>query len=351
MAVLAAAVIAAPLLTLGAPAFADDTDGIGAAPSSGNGPDSRTRFSYQIGPGQTVSDFFFVKNSGTTQQTVKIFATDAYTADDGELSLLPTDQKATDTGSWVTFDDGSDARELTLEPNTSITAQFTVTVPEDAAPGDHVGAMVVSSQSASGQVVVDSRVASRLYVRVKGELQPNLTVSNIAASYAPEFNPLDGTVTVKVTLKNTGNVALGAKASFGVRVLGLVVAQTELQEVPEILPGGSRSLSVQVPGVGQLGLLSPYVQMLPTVDKEVLDPGPLASVNRDTVVVAVPWVLVVVLVLAALFWLFLRIRNARDETAARRWIEFTEAEARRKAVLEGTSSTDELSAASRDGVR
>ena len=103
-------------------------------------------------------------------------------------------------------------------------------------------------------------------------------------------------MTVKVTLKNTGNVALGAKASFGVRVLGLVVAQTELQEVPEILPGGSRSLSVQVPGVGQLGLLSPYVQMLPTVDKEVLDPGPLASVNRDTVVVAVPWVLVVVLV-------------------------------------------------------
>lgn len=182
---IAATLVAAPILATGSPAFADDTDGIGAAPSDGVGPDTRTRFSYQIGPGQQVSDFFFVKNSGTTKQTVKIFATDAYTADDGELSLLPTDQKAKDAGSWVTFEDGSAVRELTLEPSTSIVTQFTVTVPADAAPGDHVGGMVVSSQSGSGQVLVDSRVASRLYIRVKGDIQPNLTVSNISAIYSP----------------------------------------------------------------------------------------------------------------------------------------------------------------------
>ena len=65
----------------------------------------------------------------------------------------------------------------------------------------------------------------------------------------------------------------------------------------------------------------------------VPDPGP--TVNRDTVTFAVPWLLLVLLVIAAAIWGFLRLRRARDEKTARDWIAYTEAEARRKARDEG----------------
>jgi hypothetical protein len=313
------------------PAHADDTNGISGSPADENGADGRSRFDYQVQPGQVIEDSYLVRNTGTTAQTMKLFGTDAYNTEDGSYGLLETGTAPADSGSWISFG-GTGVVDIPLEPGATQFVPFTVTVPADARPGDHAGGIVISTTSIDGQILVDRRVATRVYVRVPGELQPALTISSIAAEYDGQINPLDGTTTITFTVQNSGNVALGATMVAGVNTyLGIGAGQKTREELSEMLPGSTRTITLTVPGVPQLGYLNPYVSLAPTVDDNALDPGPLQTVNRDTVAFAMPWLLLALVVLGLAVWGFLRIRRARDEKTARDWISYTEAEARRKA--------------------
>jgi hypothetical protein len=330
---LAALFVAGILVSLSSAskAFADDSDGISGAPASENGPDNRTRLSYQAAPGQHIDDFYVLRNTGTTPQALKVFATDAYNTDDGSYGLLETDAAPKDAGNWVTFEGGAKQLTVPLDPGASQVIPFFLDVPADAAPGDHAAGIVISVTSPQGQILVDRRVATRLYVRVPGDLQPNLTISSITASYDAQLNPIDGASTVTFTVRNGGNVALGANMVIGVNTLfGIGAGETVDQALSEMLPGATRTVTVPVKGVGQWGYLNPYVKMVPTVDAEALDPGPLKEISRDTVIVAIPWWLIALLVIAAIVWLVIRWRRKRDEKNAQAWIKYTEAEARRK---------------------
>jgi len=213
---------------------ADGSDGIAGAPSADGGVDqSRSRFTYQVEPGQVINDEYLAQNTGTTVQSVTVYATDAFNADDGQYSLMAGNQTATDAGHWVTFAQGADRVQATLAPGESQVIPFTVTTPADARPGDHAGGLIVSALSQAGQVSVDRRVAVRLYVRVKGLLQPALTISSIESSYAPSLNPFSGETTLKVSLTNTGNVSLGANTVSQVRGLfGIPLSGLTDQKIP-----------------------------------------------------------------------------------------------------------------------
>lgn len=314
-------------------AFADDIDAISGGPSNGTSEDSRTRFSYEVEPGQQVEDFYIVKNTGTTAQSLKLFATDAFNADDGAFALLDTADTPVDAGSWVLFEGNVRSLEIPLGPGESRIVSFTIDVPANAGPGDHPAGIVISSTSGSGEVLVDKRFATRLYVRVPGDLQPLMTITSISASYEPQLNPLNGSTIITATFKNSGNVALGAKAVIGVNTFfGIPLGSPQLQEVDELLPGSTRTISFTVDGIAQLGYLNAYVKAQPAVDQDAMRTDAIAQISRDTALIAVPWWLIILAVIAALVWLFLRIRRGRDERAAAAWIEYTEAEAQRKAI-------------------
>jgi dihydroorotate dehydrogenase (fumarate) len=333
-AVLVALVLAGVLVAASAatPARADDTDGISGSPATDSSADGRSRFSYQVAPGQQLTDDYIVRNTGTTPQVMKVFATDAYNTEDGSYGLLDTDAPASGAGSWVSFDQGAKQIDIPLDPGASQVVPFTVNVPADAGPGDHAAGIVISVTSAEGQILVDRRVATRLYIRVPGDLQPRLTISSIAADYQGQVNPFDGSSAITFTVKNDGNVALGASMVAGVNTwFGIGTGAQSRQDLSEMLPGSTRTITMTVPGTGQWGYLNPYVSLQPTVDPDALNPGPLPQVNRDTVTFAVPWLLLIAVVIAAGVYLFIRIRRARDEKTARDWIAYTEAEARRKA--------------------
>jgi len=321
----------------GAPTARADggTDGISGAPSDGASIDGRSRFSYQVDPGQHLDDFYLVRNTGTTVQNMKIFSTDAFDTPRGEFSLLDTKASPRDSGSWVTFPNGSNSLTVPLAPGESKIVSFRLTVPADASPGDHAGGIVVSVATPQGNIVVDRRIATRLYVRVKGALQAALTVSSITSTYHLALNPFAGSTRVKFTVKNNGNVALGAnlvasiKTYFGIGASGL-----QRTSVAELLPGSTRVVTVDVPGVAQLGYLNPHVSLVPTVDPDALNPGPLRDVERDTTLFVTPWWLLILLVIAAAIVVVVRIRRRLDGSRAAAWIEHTEAEARRKALDE-----------------
>jgi hypothetical protein len=338
----AAAILALALLAGAAAAvlptttsFADDTIGISGAPLADANTTGRTRFSYQMSPGQEVEDAYVVTNTGTVPQTFAVFATDAFNSEDGGYGLLDTGVAPSDAGAWVVFEGGATQLDLPLQPGESKVVPFTVKTPADASPGDHAAGLVISAVSADGQVIVDRRVGTRLYVRVPGDLQPNLTISSMTASYAPTFNPLAGDTTLTFTVRNAGNVALGADMTVGVKGLfGIGLGDTVKEELDEMLPGSTRTVSVVVPGVGQWVYLNPYVSMAPKVDPEAMNPGPLPVINRDIVIFVVPWVLLALIVLGLGIWAWIRFSRTRNEKNAKAWIEHTEAEARRKADAE-----------------
>ncbi|WP_104138681.1 DUF916 domain-containing protein [Cryobacterium sp. Y62] len=314
-------------------AWAADSDGIAGAPSADGGVDqSRSRYSYQMDPGQVVSDEYLVQNTGTTAQSVTVYATDAFNAGDGAFSLLDGGVSPQDVGRWVTFDNGAAQITATLEPGASQVIPFTVTTPADASPGDHAGGIVVSALSPSGQISLDRRVAIRLYVRVKGELQAGLTISSIASSYQAELNPFSGTTALTVTLNNTGNVALGATTVSRVRgIFGIPLSTTSREEIPEMLPGSTRTLTMTVPGVGPWVYLNAQINLSATIDAQAINPGVLPTASRETDLIVVPWGALIILLLAGLAWFMVRLTRRRGTQRAAAWIEYSEAEARRKA--------------------
>ena len=329
-----AAFIVVAGLTLGASAVAvhaEDTDGISGTPASEAGPDGRSRFSYEVAPGQQLTDNYSVTNTGTTAQVMRVFSTDAFNTEDGSYGLLDTDAEAVDAGAWVTFVNGAKFVDVPLGPGESQLVAFTLTVPADASPGDHAAGIVTSVTSPQGQILVDRRVATRLYVRVPGDLQAALTVGSISSSYQSSLNPLDGTTTLTFTVRNSGNIALGGNLIVGVKTyFGISAAPIMRDDVSEMLPRSTRVITMDIPGVAQLGYLNPYVSLAPTAAENTTNPGPLTVVDRDTVTLAIPWWLVIVLVVGGAIYLFLRIRRRVDAKRAEEWVAHMEAEARRK---------------------
>ena len=333
-----ASVFVAGLVVAAVPAsaLAEEFDGIGGGPATATGADpTRSRFSYQLEPGQQIADQYQVQNIGDTVQAMTVYATDAFTSGDGSYSLLEGAAEPKEVGSWVRFTGGVTRVTLTLKPGASQILPFTLKVPADAGPGDHAGGILVSAVSETGEVNLDRRVGTRLYARIKGELQAGLTITSIAASYTPDFNPFVGRTAVTYTVTNNGNVALGANVVAKVGGLfGIPLVERSTSTIPEMLPGESRTMASNVTGVGQWVFLNPVVDLAATIDTDALNPGPLPSAQRDTTLFVVPWMLVGLIVLAGLTWLIARLSRHRNNKRALAWVEYTEAEARRNARTE-----------------
>lgn len=315
----------------GAVAIGEETKSISSAPAlDGTIDETRSRFNYRVDPGQTVVDDFYVKNSGTVAQTLVIYATDAFNAEDGGFALLDTSETPKDVGSWIVFEGGVSRVELTLGAGESRVLSFTLAVPTEASPGDHAGGIVVTTQSdGGGQVLVEQRIATRLYARVNGDLLPRLAISSVDATYVGDFfNPFGGTATITTTLSNTGNVSLGADVTAGVKGLfGIPLVQPVVLQVPELLPGTTRTYSFDVTGVGSWIYLNPYIYLLGTIDDGAINPGPMPLLERSVSLLVVPWHFLVGLVLVGAVLVGIRARARSNEERAEQWLAYAAAQA------------------------
>lgn len=201
----------------------------------------RPDLTYELGQGAEIEDSVTLFNFGTVDLTFRVYATDAFNNADGQFDLLSGDQPPTDVGSWVTL-----AQELITVPACKqVTIPLTITVPADAAPGDHAGAILASSESIGtgpegGAVTLDRRTGTRMYLRVSGDLFPELAVTDVDTTYDHSLNPLGGGATVTYTIENRGNVRMGGTASMTVGgPFGLGDQTIGLPDVPELLPGES----------------------------------------------------------------------------------------------------------------
>ncbi len=271
----------------------------------------RPNFSYDAQPGGTLRDAIDVVNRSDRPLELRIYASDAFTTDSGVLDLLPAGEESVDVGAWITVDEDA----LTVAAGETVTVPFTLTVPDDATPGDHAGGIVTSlvTPETDNQVSVDRRIGSRVMIRVAGELTPLLAVTDVQVTYDGSVNPFaSGTAQVSYTVTNTGNVRLAARQTVAVGgPFGLLTQTASPPELPELLPGDSLRVSADVAAVWPTVRLTAEVTLAPYATSGEL-PVPVAEASGSGTAWAMPWGLFLLLaVTAALAGLAVVLRRRR----------------------------------------
>ena len=273
----------------------NDADG-----GTGNRPD----LSYVADPGSVIEDAVTLYNLSNVPLTFEVYGTDAFNDDNGDFALLGTDEAPTEVGTWV----GIGGRQVPVPARTQVTIPITITIPEGARPGDHVGAILAANAATSSdnegrEVTLDRRTGPRLYVRVNGPLVSELAIADIETDHTGSLNPLSGATTVNYTIENRGNIRLSgtARATVG-GPFGISERSSLDAEIADLLPGESVTVEEQFDGVPTMGVVITNIELEPSGD----DAATLTSTSRSTTTFAPPMGLLLA-VLAVLFgWLAVR---------------------------------------------
>ncbi|MBU4214533.1 MAG: hypothetical protein KJ792_07750 [Actinobacteria bacterium] len=325
-----AAVVLAILVALAPGTAASADDGSVAwsvTPAGADGAaDARSRLEFQLDPGGTATDHVLIDNASTTDETFRVYGADAINTSSGGYDLLTADKTSTDAGSWVSIDQP----QVTVPALKSAVVAVTVAVPTGATPGDHSAGVVVSRvvpQTTSDGVVMDTRVAVRLSVRVAGELAPALAVSGLKVDYTPSLVPFGPSeADVSYTVRNTGNVTVLGEPRLRVTgPLGITLASAASGTTQEVLPGQSFTVSSTLAGVDAALVDTAVVDVTmvaaPGPDTQI----PLVSTTSRATFAAVPWTGILAIVVLGLgVWWFLRQRRLRRVEGESMWAELVE---------------------------
>jgi uncharacterized membrane protein len=217
--------------------------------------------------------------------TFRVYATDAFNNGDGQFDALPGDKPAKEVGTWVSIPQ----ENVTLPPGKMVNIPITVTIPVDATPGDHAGAILASNTTegavsindsgGQSQVAVDRRTGTRLYIQVAGALKPQLAITKVSSTYHTSLNPLNGTTDVSFRVENRGNTRLtGVPVVEVAGLFGIGKETVKMTKLVELLPGQFVDLKTTVNGVPALGIASVTVSIKP----ESVEGRPMEGVSVAT---------------------------------------------------------------------
>ncbi len=225
----------------------------GLQPATRGTIDGRPAYRYGVTPGARLTDQVAVRNLSTTPVTFQVYATDAVNSANGDFGLLARATRPRDVGRWFTVGGRGFDGSVRVAARGTVVLPLLLRVPADAQPGDHTGGVIVSLATASkakdgANVILDQRVAARVFVRVSGPQRPGLTVNPVRADYRGTWNPLGrGRSTITYTVTNTGNINLGGRQRVVVRgLLGSGQPSAAIVDLGLLLPGGSAEVTTVV---------------------------------------------------------------------------------------------------------
>ncbi|WP_183407261.1 WxL protein peptidoglycan domain-containing protein [Nocardioides marmorisolisilvae] len=281
----------------------------------------RPKFTYTVKAGEQITDGIDINNTGPKKITLKLYAADGFTTGTGGFDILTPDKKSNGIGAWVK----PAVARVTVAPGKQVQIPFTMTVPDNATPGDHVGGIVTvldqKDPSGSG-TVIHRRVGLRIETRVSGQVQSKLTIENLKLDY-DGHNPLGtGHATISFTVHNTGNTVLGGlqKATIA-GGLGVGSKTVKLPRLPQLLPGESWDTKATVDGVHAMLWVTGKVTVTPVFTDAAGSTASLNPVTASSRTVVSVWSFVLliafILGLIALVWLIIvvvkRLRRRSNE--------------------------------------
>lgn len=276
----------------------------------------RNSFSYSINPGNELSDSIVITNRGTEPLDLGIYAADGFTNEDGQLDLNDAGATPTGIGAWV----HGESDQLHIDPGTSVDYPFTVSVPDNATPGDYVGGVLTSltSSADTSQFDTDRRLGIKIALRVSGDLEPSIAVENTQLNWSGSLNPFaGGDATLSYTIRNTGNTVIAALHGTDVSgPFGLFSSEVEAEDdLPQLLPGETWDVTTVV-HVAPLVWLTGTATVIPLALDAAGTTSQFDPVYAKAGTLAISWMLLLTLTaVGALVWLGIRLRR---ESAARR---------------------------------
>ncbi|MFI1467443.1 WxL protein peptidoglycan domain-containing protein [Streptomyces wuyuanensis] len=254
----------APLLALAAlllavPAAHAADNGEWSVEPTASGLGRRPYFYLSADPGTTLTDSVTVTNKTAAPLTFVLYAADAYNTErDGGFAVRTRQERQRGVGAWAK----PDRARLTVPARSAVTVPYTLTVPEDAEPGDHPGALVALDERVAagpgGDVAVGIQraVGARIHLRVNGPSVPALSVEDVRWTTDAPLVPGTGhsSALISYTLHNRGNVTLSPKVALRAEGLfGRTLLARDLTGVPgELLPRQRIRLTANWAGAPQL---------------------------------------------------------------------------------------------------
>jgi hypothetical protein len=228
--------------------------------------EERSNFAYAVEPGATIHDAVLVRNSGASGLTLAVYGSDAFTDESGALDIATSEAGSEAIGTWIT----PDVESVHIEAGDLVRIPFTVTVPEDAQPGEHAGALLTVLESSGDTVAVDMRYATRVTATVAGDLTAGVSLDQAQLEVETGFWPWEASAAaVSYDVHNTGNTRLSAVqliTAQGVELYSAPDAATGLMTLAELLPEAAVTVDATVEGLrAWLPFTTVQVAVSPTV--------------------------------------------------------------------------------------
>lgn len=259
--------------------------GITPAHPSPDDPTSRSYFTYHLKPGDRLTDEALVLNDGDGPIQLQIYRADATTAGNGGLAFGLRSDKITGTASWISLD----RDEVSLGPHETALVPFTIAVPTDASPGDHLAGLLVQlaptdnkpgSNAPQFSVDVVQRVGIAVAIDIPGARVTQLEVTNLRLGQQNDQGD-----TFELTVANTGNVMAKGPGTLTITDLpGNELAQIPFN-VATVLPETSTAINISYPVFLEDGnyLLDASMKACAVADEEDCHTSVLEDVQIEVV--------------------------------------------------------------------
>lgn len=207
---------------------------------------SPARFELEMDPGTETTVVLNLEYRGVpgAAQAARIVASlnDWNITPDGRVEYFAANTRSNSASSWLLYS----PREAAVKPGIVHQIRVTISVPHDAAPGDHLTSLIVEQRPETlkganlRQMVVRYRMASVFYIKVKG-LTRKGDFGDLLAEAGSEG------IVVTPTLSNAGNSMVRPIGSLKViDSTGRVVAEVPEVEMLPVLAGSEMKQKIQI---------------------------------------------------------------------------------------------------------
>jgi len=194
-------------------------------------------------PRDVIENQVKVYNPSDNDVGIKMTVEDiAPTGELGEVVVEPAETETYSIAKWVK----TEPEELLLKPKEEKWVKFTISIPENAEPGGHYGAVIAGSTQVVGPSVSGAAIAPRVgalvLVTVPGEMKENLLVKDFTAPEYSEYGPIN----FEIKFENKGTVHVKPTGQIVItNWLGQKVGQVIFPE-KNVLPGATRKFDASL---------------------------------------------------------------------------------------------------------